>query len=136
MFNVHVQFKEHHKRYVLNESPQKLVNFNSIQLFSSFSAENNNLTLVKNLAFLEKLPIMSTTSLLSFYISYGMCSEYCLKYEYASCFFPRPKRVGSLLPYEIRHVFNLYANSEFQNHKVRHQGYFLDVVAISPIQSI
>ena len=41
-----------------------------------------------------------------------------------------------LLPYEIRHVFNFYANSEFQSHKVRHKGYFLDVVAIFPPHNI
>ena len=45
-------------------------------------------------------------------------STVCLKYECAKvAFFPRRYNISLLiLPYEIRHVFNLYANSEFQTH--------------------
>ena len=48
-------------------------------------------------------------------------STVCLKYECAKvAFFLEDIIYLSLLilPYEIRHVFNLYANSEFQTHIV------------------
>ena len=62
--------------------------------------------------------VISWTILLKKYVVSKFQILSCLKYECAKvAFFPRRYNISLLiLPYEIRHVFNLYANSEFQTH--------------------